>query len=491
LLVNQQGRPVEGADSPIRYYTPEDGPPLAREFRPQEVMTTLGQLVWQVLHQAGVSGRDIVALGITSQRQGTVFLDGLGQELYCGPNIDLRAVFEGAALDSQFGPEIYRATGHTPSLLFAPARLRWFEEHQPALLDRARTLLSVAGWLGYRLSGQARGELGLDCELGLINVSTDTPPSGRAVHLLEKLGFRCDLLPPLINPGELVGQLLPGPAAAWGLVPGTPVTLAGTDSQCGLMGMGMGLAGQVGGVLGWSGCIQMLTARPELDLSGQRTWVSCYPVAGLYTTESNLGDVGNAYRWLVQTIGGGRFSYQDAEHLAAQATPGCEGVSVFLGPGPLSAPKTGLRMGGIIFPTPLSFQEATPGQMFRGYLESLSYSIKANLAVLAEVAGYAARGEPVEPCLHLGGSLSRSNILAATLANVLAIPVKRSRQPRITALGAAVAAWVLAGRFPSLQETLVECCDFEVYQPDPGRSAEYQDYYESWHRLYNRLCSLN
>ncbi len=476
LLVDHHGRPAAGADSPIHYYTPEGGPPLAREFRPQEVIATLGQLVRQTLTQAGVSGRNVVALGITSQRQGTVFLDELGQELYCGANIDLRALFEGAALDEKFGPEIYGTTGHSPSLLFAPARLGWFQQHQPALLRRVGTLVSVAGWLGYRLTGEASGELGLDCELGLVNVST----SGHAALLLEKLGFPAGLLPPLLRAGEPLGVLRSETAGAWGLRAGTPVTLAGADSQCGMLGLGMGKEGQVGAILGWSGTVQVLTSGPRLDLSGQRTWVGCYPCPGLQTAESNLGDVGNAYRWLVQTIGGGHLSYQVAEQLASETPPGCDGVSVLAGPGPMSAPKAGLRLGGIIFPTPLSFQETSPGQIFRAYLEGLSYSLKSNLAILSEVTGSTTH------CLHLGGRLSQTNLLAQILADVLAVPIKRSRQPRISTLGASLAAWVLAGR-SSYAEALRGGGDFEVYQPDAGRSAAYQDYYGTWHRLYNRL----
>lgn len=485
LLVDDHSEAIAGADAPICYYTPEGGPSLAREFRPQEVIATLGNLVRHTLCQGGVKGRDVVALGITSQRQGTVFLDALGREIYCGPNIDLRALFEGAGLDEKFGPGIYQTTGHTPSLLFAPARLRWFQQHQPALCAKVSTVLSVAGWLGYRLTGQAGGELGLDCELGLVDVSAGLSNGGHATGLLGKLGFPADLLPPLIGVGEPVGQLLPDLANEWGLRAGTPVTLAGADSQCGLLGLGLGKEGQVGAVMGWSGSVQVITCGTKLDWDGQRTWVGCYPVGGLHTAESNLGDVGNAYRWLVQTIGGGHFSYQDADQLAGQTSIGCDGVSVFLGPGPLSAPKAGLRLGGIIFPTPLSFQETSPGQIFRGYLESLSYSMKSNLAILSEITGYTARH------LRLGGSLSQSNVLAAILADVLAVPIQRSRQPRISALGAAAAAWVLAGRFSSITEALLEYRDFEVYQPDPGRSAEYQDYYRMWLRLYNQVTGMS
>jgi autoinducer 2 (AI-2) kinase len=427
-----------------------------------------------------VEGRQIAAVGITSQRQGTVLLDRSGREIFCSPNIDLRAVFEGAALDDTMGPEIYRATGHAPALLFAPARLRWFRQHQPDLASGASTLLSMAGWLGYRLTGQARGEMGLDCELGLVDVSSRR----RSLPWLEDVGVTADLLPPIIEAGQPVGGLVPALARPWGLMPGTPVTLAGADTHCALLGLGMAEERQTAAIMGWSASVVALTSAPKLDADGSRPWVGCYPVDALYTSESNLGDAGNAYRWLVQTIGGGRLTYQEAEQLAGQIPPGSNGVSVFLGPGPTSAPQAGLRMGGIILPTPLSFQEASPGQIIRAYLESVAYSVKANLDSLAQVTGHTAPG------LFLGGSMCRSDLLATMLADVLAVPIWRCRQPEVSALGAATAAWVLAGEFADLKEAVAgQCRNFDTFQPEPGRSAEYRDYYQAWRLMYQRLST--
>jgi autoinducer 2 (AI-2) kinase len=420
-------------------------------------------------------------VGITSQRQGTVLLDQSGREIYCSPNIDLRAVFEGAALDDAMGAEIYRTTGHAPSLLFAPARLRWLRQHRPELANTASTLLSLAGWVGYRLTGQARGELGLDCELGLVDVSSRR----RNLRWLEGVGLTADLLPPMIEAGQQIGGLLPQLARHWGLVAGTPVTLAGADTHCALLGLGMVETGQTAAVLGWSASVVALTITPKLDADGSRPWVGCYPVDALYTSESNLGDAGNAYRWLVQTIGGGRLTYQEAEQLAGQIPPGSDGVSVFLGPGPTSAPQAGLRMGGIILPTPLSFQEASPGQIIRAHLESVAYSVKANLDSLGQVTGHTAPG------LFLGGSMCRSDLLAAMLADVLAIPAWRCRQPEVSALGAAAAAWVLAGEFSDLKKAVAgQHRDFDTFQPEPGRTAEYRDYYQAWRLMHQRLSSV-
>ena len=62
---------------------------------------------------------NIDAVAVTSQRQAVAFIDGDGGTVYVGPNTDLRAVFEGAAIDDQIGEVVYETTGHLPSMLFA------------------------------------------------------------------------------------------------------------------------------------------------------------------------------------------------------------------------------------------------------------------------------------------------------------------------------------------------------------------------------------
>ena len=133
----------------------------------------------------------------------------------------------------------------------------------------------------------------------------------------------------------------------------------------------------------------MHTVMPDamLDVEAKRTWSSCYSIDSMYTVEANLGDSGHAFDWLIRTVSGGKLSFQEVDGLAEQAAPGGDGVLAFLGPGAMSAPNAGLRMGGIFIPTPLTFQEPEPGQILRSYLESVAYSIKANLDNIFKVTG--------------------------------------------------------------------------------------------------------
>ena len=478
LLDDPLGPPIATAGAPMRSFRPEGQSSLAREFDPEAALDTIGQLTRRVLKEGGVRKDEVSAIGLTSQRQGVVFLDDQGKELYCGPNLDLRALFEGAAMDEQAGREVYATTGHFPSLLLAPARLKWFRGNLPSIYERTGAILTIAGWLAYRLTGRLMSEAALEAETGLLDVNKRQ----RCPSLMEKLGVATCLLPCLPEGGVPVGALENPMAELWGLRPGTPVVLAGPDTQCGLLGMGLVREGQAGAVIGWSGAVQLLTSQPCHD-ERMRTWVGLYPLEGLWVAESNLGDAGNSYRWLKDTLLGAETPFEEAEELAQGASAASEGGVALLGPAPLSASKTGYRMGGLLFPTPINFQETSRGQLFRAALENVAFSAKANLDILLEVTGL-----DTQP-LYLGGGMASSRTLANTIARVLGVPVRRSRLGNVSARGAAMIARAAADpstRLTEIAEAVAN--DFEELEPGTASEiAQYQEYYQQWLRLYNSL----
>lgn len=478
MLADPLARPVAAASAPMVYFSPDGCSSLAREFDPEAVLEILSRLILEVLKSHGVRSQEISAVGVTSQRQGVVFLGNDGTEIYAGPNVDLRAIFEAAALDEEFGGEIYATTGHFPSLLLAPARLRWFRENRPTIYNETRTILSISGWLAYRLTGRAMSEASLEGEAGLLDVTKRE----RCSDLTDRLGVPGSMLPPISPVGAVNGSFGRPLEELWGLTPGTPVVMAGADSQCGLLGMGAVKEDQAGAVLGWSGSLQVLTPAPCHD-KDMRTWVGCYPMDDLWVADSSLGDAGNAYRWLKDTLLGPDASFNEAEELAGQAPAASQGVLAFLGPAPVSSLKAGLKMGGLLFPSPVSFQDTSRGQLLRAALDNIAFSVKANLATLAEVAG-----RDIQE-IHLGGGMSRSRALAATLATVLGSPVRRSRTPQVSARGAALAAAVFSDSDLDVKQIAKVAAD-DCDEVEPGNSSEVAEYgihYEQWSKLYRRM----
>ncbi len=478
LLATSEGSFLAAASAPIAYYTPEGCPELAREFDPGQVLSTLGSLVVQVLREAGISPASIASIALTSQRQGLVLLDSSGAELCCSPNIDLRAVFEGASIDEQWGERVYRTSGHSPSLILAPARLAWFEKNQPRTFRETAAVLSVAAWLMYRLTGQKVAEMCMEAEAGLVDIASGS----RCFDLLDNLGFPQRVLPPIPYGGVPRGALTGPLAEAWGLREGIKVILAGPDTQCGLLGMGLTQPGQVGALLGWSGAIQALTSSPILH-PDRATWAGRYLLEDLWVAEANLGEVGSAYAWLKDLLLGPGAPMDRADALAASAPEDGSGIIASLGPGPESAFTAGLRRGGLLFPTPFAYRQPTAAGLFRAALENIAFSTKANLATLDQLTGH------TTSLFYIAGGMARSDALVSILADVLGITVRRSRIPQATARGAVLRS-ILQTRSDIGPQQLTEIAGADHDDIDPSSPAAVgrcESAYQEWLHLQQRL----
>jgi rhamnulokinase len=114
--------------------------------------------------------------------------------------------------------EIYRATGiqfmpiNTLYQLFAAQR------DTPALLAAARQMLTIPDLFHYWLTGNAVCEFTNATTTQLVDPFTRTWAKG----LMQALGLRTDLPAPIVEPGTMVGSLLPA-IAQNSLLAGTPV----------------------------------------------------------------------------------------------------------------------------------------------------------------------------------------------------------------------------------------------------------------------------
>lgn len=481
VLTDTSMRPVSIARAPMSYYTPPDCSSITWELEASALIAQVGKLVAKAARRQGASPRDVVGMGVTSQRQAVVLLDAEGDELLCSPNIDMRGVFQGAAIDDRRGDDVYALTGHFPALLLAASRIGWLQDTQPNLYERLATVLPLGSWLACALTGARASEPSMDAEAGLL----DVPLRSRSSRLEDMLFLERSWLPPVCPAGAVLGGLAGDIAESWGLVPGTPVTIAGPDTQCALMGLGVIEEGQQAAVLGWSGSLQQLTSGARFD-ADKRTWVGHHSIEGAWLSEANLGDLGHAYQWMKDLLLGADTPMEKADAMAAGVEPGAKGVMALLGSGPVTAPKAGLTTGGLTMPVPMTFQAATPSQILRASLESVAFTIKANLETLEEVAG------PGCGTLPIAGGMASNPVLMQMTADVTDIPVQCSGHPEATARGAAAAAGVAAHLFGSLPEAVDHRHDDPItYTPCPSTTADYEFHYKRWLDMARSLRNLS
>ena len=445
---------------------------LERWFRPEELARRVTGALRASVRAVQAHEGQVTAVAITCQRQAVAFLAD-GHTAYVGPNSDLRAVFQGSAIDEEMAESLYAQTGHLPSLLFAPAKLRWWRTTYPRRGRRIQHVLSLGAWVAFQLTGEAADVPSLLNEAGLADVTTGGP-----LALAPALGVQ-NLLPPRVEEGAVIGTVTPEVAAGTGLLPATPVVLAGPDTQTALLGMGAVAAGQVGVVSGWSTPVQLVTDRPVFD-HRRRTWAGRHVVADRWVVEANAGDTGGTLD-MVRRMLGRRATGAGFDRLVSRSRLGSNLVTAFWGPQALDLSAPGVGMGGVLAPVPITYNHLHAGHLARASLENTAFAVRECSELVTAVTDQRPRS------LGLSGGLARSALFPQLLADVLGTPV-RLHHHRASAIGAAIAAafprsaWPEAARRAAGRARHIE--------PDVRSALDYAELYGRWLRLKERLAAM-
>ena len=468
-LVESDGRITMSASRPWTYVSDPAVSHLAREFDTQACWTS----ICEAIHECVTGQGRIAAIAITSQRQSIVMLDSNSNVLYAGPNTDLRAVFEGAALDHDHGDLLYRTTGHRPAFMMAAGKLAWLRDHQPDSYERVSRVFPLADWIAFKLTGNLGCEPTLGAGAGLLDFSR----RAWATDMFDQLGLP---LPPVpIRDATQPASTLAEPTA--GIPAGIPVVVAGADTQCSFVGTGALDAGCAGIVAGWSATVQLLVSRPLLS-EDMTTWSSCFQTPGLWTVESSAGDAGNAYRWLASTLFDSDESpFERMDSLAESAPVGSDGVMAMLGPSAMDMSSLGMRMGGLVFPVPMTLGGPTRAHLVRATLEGLAYALRANLEQAERVAGIPTHG------VSLSGGMTRTESFVRITADIIGRTLEVSDSPESTAIGAANVARLAIGELSSLPDA--ETATWTV-DPDLHTAADYEDLYQAWLQTQRSLIGI-
>src|SRR5262249_43040845 len=182
--------------------------------------------------------------------------------------------------------------------------------------------------------------------------------------------------------------------ATTGLPEATAGVVGGADTQSALLGSGVWEAGATGAVLGTTAPVQTVTERPVVDPTG-RLWTSPHVVPGRWVLESNGGDTGDAYRWLLE-LGFGASdasAYAAAEEAIGGAPVDDRQIYCHFGPVIFSlAEMNPFRPAGMLFRFPLlHVDRPARGEVLRAYAESIAYAIRGNCEQIAAVNGPALR----------------------------------------------------------------------------------------------------
>jgi L-ribulokinase len=278
------------------------------------------------------------------------------------------------------------------------------------------------------------------------------------------------------------GGLSRGWARRTGLRDGIPVAVGAFDAHLGAIGAGIA-PGTLVKIMGTSTCDIAVwpLAKKLADIPGLCGVVSGSVLPDCYGLEAGQSAVGDIFNWFVNYIqpGGKKAgSHEALTAAAAKLRPGESGlISLDWNNGNrtvlVDQRLTGLLVGQTLY--------TTPAEIYRALIEATAFGA---LAIINRFEEY---GVKIKQVVNCGGIAEKNPLVMQIYADVTGRPMKISRSAQTCALGAAVAAAVVAGahrNFPSAIRAMTGLKQ-QAFAPDPKAHATYRELYSVYSNLHD------
>jgi len=161
--------------------------------------------------------------------------------------------------------ELFAISGNMIFPGYTVAVMRWLKENEPETLDRARHSVFCKDWIRFRLTGEIAAD---HTDAGAVPYDIREGRYSEAIFSACGITEALSLLTPPVDPGAVVGHLLPDVARAAGLPAGLPVVAGMMDVAATTLGVGAIRAGQACSIVGTSFLNCFLLDRPGFDPAG-------------------------------------------------------------------------------------------------------------------------------------------------------------------------------------------------------------------------------
>ncbi len=442
ILFDRQGNLISTAQQEFPQIYPQPG---WVEHDPEAIWESQLSTARQALAQAGVSGTQLAALGITNQRETTVVWDReTGAPLYNAIVWQCRRTAPTCdELRRQGWAEPIRLkTGLVVDAYFSGTKLAWLLREVPGLRHRAEQGQALFGtidsFLIWRLSG------------GRLHVTDVSNASRTMLYNVHEFDWDDEILAELEIPRAMLPEVRPssqvyGRSAAESLGAEVPIAGAAGDQQAALFGQTCYVAGQAKNTYG-TGCFLLLnTGQQAVNSEGGLLTTIAWQLGDAapvtYALEGSVFVAGAAIQWLRDGLGLIAHA-SETEALAAQVpdTGGVYFVPAFVG---LGAPYWDAYARGTI----VGLTRGTDRRhLARAALEAICYQSRDLLEAMTADSGIRLQA------LRADGGAAANDLLMQLQADLVGVPVERPAVTETTALGAAYLAGLAVGYWSGLDE---------------------------------------
>ena len=444
IVFDASGQVVSMAQQELPQIYPQPG---WVEHDPVTIWQTQLATAKAALAKAGITARQVHALGITNQRETSVVWNRrTGQPIHhaivwqdrrAEPTCaDLRARGHEALVQNK--------TGLLIDAYFSGTKLRWLLDHVPGARAQAESgelaFGTVDSWLIWQLTG------------GAVHATDVSNASRTMLFNVHRNQWDAELLGLLDIPAQLMPKVYASSAHYGELLPellGHAITIGGVagDQQSALFGQACFKAGMVKNTYG-TGCFMLMHTGPRFQSSGNGLITTSAAQVGPQAEFALEGSVfvgGAVVQWLRDGLNA--ISGSSEVEALAHSVPDAGGVMMVPAFTGLGAPYWKPAARGTI--TGLT-RGSTLAHIARAALESIAYQSAALLLSMSRDAVQGG-GAPVAE-LRVDGGACVNDLLMQFQADLLGIVVVRPAVTETTALGAAYLAGLSTGLYQNTDE---------------------------------------
>ena len=440
ILFDHSGSIVSVAQQEFEQIFPQPG---WVEHDPREIWSSQLATAKKAIAQAGATAADIVAIGITNQRETTVVWDRrTGDPIYNAivwQDRRTAAFCDSLKADGQ-EEDFRRATGLVLDPYFSGTKVRWILENVDAAREKAEqghlAFGTIDSWLVWNLT------------TGLAHVTDPSNASRTLLYNIHDLKWSEDLCRRLSVPQSLLPTV--GPSS--GMIAETspdlfgssiPITGIAGDQQAALFGQVCTQPGMVKNTYG-TGCFMLMNTGVEPVPSKNNLLTTVAWQIGEKTDYALEGSVfigGAVVQWLRDGLNFVKDS-AEIEDLARQvdSSEGVVVVPAFTG---LGAPHWDPYARGAMFGLT---RGSTKAHIARAALESIAFQVADVIHAMEHDADLKLSG------LRVDGGAAANDLLMQFQADILDTEVLRPTILETTALGAAYLAGLAVDYWSGLDE---------------------------------------
>ena len=473
IVFNHAGKPVASAQQEFPQMFPKPG---WVELNPLDIWRTQFAVAKAALRNAKLKAHQIAAIGITNQRETTMVWNRKTGQPICNAIVwqDRRTSPQCERLRVLgLESEIYSKTGLMLDPYFSATKLQWISKHAPGAQAQAPrgelAFGTVDSWLIWNLTGRKTHvtDASNASRTMLLNLRTGDWDAA----LLKRFGVPRSMLPQICDSSGVCGE-----ATVFG--DSIPIGGVAGDQQAALFGQLCHKPGLLKNTYGTGCFLLMHTGEKPVFSKNKLLTTVAWRMAGKteFALEGSVFIGGAIVQWLRDGLGLVTSS-RDIEALA-QSVPDNGGVYFVPALVGLGAPHWDPHARGLI----AGLTRGTKaGHIARAALEGIAQQV-ADVTSAMQKDGHLRLKE-----LRVDGGASLNHLLMQFQADLLGIPVTRSKVPETTALGAAYLAGLAVGYWENKTELSRHWQRDKTFKPRM-KSAERKRLRATWQKALQRAA---